>query len=81
MSRLIFTQRVASNGSLVPPPPPPTARTAPAIVDPPMVASGGPDVAQAPASLTSSVALPPSARHTHRLARTPNMTSISYAPA
>ncbi|CAN6560052.1 unnamed protein product [Malus baccata var. baccata] len=81
MSRLIFTQRIVSNGSPVPPPPPPNARTAPAIVDPPMIASGGPDVAQAPASLTSSVVLPPSAHHTHRLARTPNMTSISYAPS
>ncbi|TQE13560.1 hypothetical protein C1H46_000891 [Malus baccata] len=77
MSRLISTRRVASSGSPTPPPPLPSTRCSPTIVDPHMAASGGPDVAQAPASSMFSVALPPSAQCTHRRAWPPDMASTS----
>ncbi|RXI00028.1 hypothetical protein DVH24_030518 [Malus domestica] len=77
MSHLISTRRVASNGFLATPPPLPSTRSSPTIVDPHMAASGGPDVAQAPASSMFSVALPPSAHRTHQCAWPPDMASTS----
>ncbi|TQD85988.1 hypothetical protein C1H46_028467 [Malus baccata] len=68
MSRLISSHRATSNGSPAPPPPLHNARSA--TMEPVVVASGIPDVTQALESSTSSVALPPSSRRTHRRACT-----------
>ncbi|CAN6547819.1 unnamed protein product [Malus baccata var. baccata] len=57
-------------------PPPPTARSAPTTVNPPVVASGWPDMAQA-ATLTSSMALPLSAHRIYQRAWTPDTASAS----
>lgn len=73
MSRLISSRWAASSGSPALLPPPPTMRSAPTTVEPPVVAPRAPDVTQAPVSSTSSVALLPSARHTHRRTRTPDI--------
>lgn len=75
MSQLIRSRKAVMTTHRSIPLPPTSAATAPAKMNRRPVDPVGPRVSQAPASSTSSMALPVSARRGHRRPRTPDTTS------